>query len=58
MRDIWGRPTGTCWTGNNRCEYSPENGYTVLSNDVDQQNMPNTTNIQWQGLAQNGNNGC
>jgi hypothetical protein len=51
-------PTGNCWTGNNRCEYSPANGYNLLAADVNQQNMPYTTNIQWQGSSPTGNNGC
>lgn len=51
-------PTGNCWTGNNRCEYSPLEGYTNFGNDVAQHNMLYTTNIQWQGNPQTGNNGC
>ncbi|HEY7343544.1 MAG TPA: hypothetical protein VH591_21930 [Ktedonobacterales bacterium] len=51
-------PTGNCWTGNNRCEYSPENGYNLLATDVGQPNMKYTTNIQWPEDSHTGNNGC
>jgi hypothetical protein len=51
-------PTGNCWTGNYRCEYSPESGYNLLAQDVSQSAMPYTTNIQWQGSSTTGNNNC
>jgi hypothetical protein len=49
-------PTGNCWSSFGRWEYSPEAGYLLLANDVNQQNMPYTTNIQYQ--CSQPNQGC